>query len=95
MKILYNIVCPSDLPACLICLVAYVAIQSVVGAQEERHLGLLQRASPAEQSYRACKLLDGEMETQRENMHCQGIACTRLFNMVLTSAKGQMLECFK
>ncbi len=28
-------------------------------------------------------------------MHCQGIACTRLFYMGLTSAEGQKLECFK
>jgi len=28
-------------------------------------------------------------------MHCQGIACTRLFGISLTSAVGQKLECFK
>ncbi len=28
-------------------------------------------------------------------MHCQGTACIRTFNMGLTSAEGQKLECFK
>jgi hypothetical protein len=32
---------------------------------------------------------------ERANMHCQGIACTRSFDMGLTSADGQKLECFK
>jgi hypothetical protein len=28
-------------------------------------------------------------------MHCQVIPCTGLFDMGLTSAEGQKLECFK
>ncbi len=36
-----------------------------------------------------------ERERERANMHCQGIAYTRSFNMGLTSAECQKLECFK
>jgi hypothetical protein len=32
---------------------------------------------------------------ERANMHCQSIACTRSFDVGLTSAEGQKLECFK
>jgi hypothetical protein len=35
------------------------------------------------------------MSTERANMHCQGIACTRQFEMGLTSAEGKKLEYFK
>jgi hypothetical protein len=35
------------------------------------------------------------INTQRANMHCQGIACTRSFEIDLTSAKDEKLECFK
>ncbi len=31
----------------------------------------------------------------RASMHCKGISCTRSFNVGLTSAEGQKLECFK
>jgi hypothetical protein len=30
-----------------------------------------------------------EIERERANMHCQGIACTRSFGMGLTSAEGK------
>jgi hypothetical protein len=32
---------------------------------------------------------------ERENMHCQDIACTKSFDMDLTLAEGLMLESFK
>jgi hypothetical protein len=35
------------------------------------------------------------INTQRENMHCQGTACTRSFEIDLTSAEDEKLECFK
>jgi hypothetical protein len=34
------------------------------------------------------------MERQRANMHCQGIACIRSFDMGLTTAEVKKLECF-
>ncbi len=34
---------------------------------------------------------EGETEGERGNMHCQGIACTRLLDMGLTSAEGLKL----
>jgi hypothetical protein len=35
------------------------------------------------------------MDTERANMHLQGIACTRSFDISLTSVEGQKLDCFK
>jgi hypothetical protein len=37
----------------------------------------------------------GSIHIQRATMHCQGIACTESFDMGLTPAEGQKLECFK
>jgi hypothetical protein len=37
----------------------------------------------------------GSIHTERANMHCQGIACTRSFDMGLTPTRGQKLECLK
>ncbi len=34
-------------------------------------------------------------DTKRANLHCQDTACTRSFNVGLTSAEGQKLESFK
>ena len=34
------------------------------------------------------------INTERANMHCRGIACTRSFNMGLSSAEGKKLDCF-
>ncbi len=38
---------------------------------------------------------DCSIHIERANMHCQGITCTRSFDMGLKSAEGQNLECFK
>ncbi len=35
------------------------------------------------------------IQRERANMHCKGTACTTSFDMGLTSAEGQKLECFK
>ena len=38
---------------------------------------------------------DHSLPTARANMHCQGIACTRPFDVSLASAEGQKLVRFK
>jgi hypothetical protein len=38
---------------------------------------------------------DCSAHIETTNMHCWGIACTRSFEIYLTSAEGQTVECFK
>jgi hypothetical protein len=38
---------------------------------------------------------DNSINTYRKNMYCHSTAYTRSFNMGLTSAEGEKLECFK
>ncbi len=59
-----------------------------------------------DQCYKSLSSMKSETRSQRDrgiaivrvNMHCQGIAgnaCTRSFDISLTSAEGQKQECFK
>ncbi len=38
---------------------------------------------------------DNIRDTERANMHCWGIACTKSLDMGLTTAKDKKLDCFK
>jgi len=40
-------------------------------------------------------LRDGSIHIERANMHSQGIACTKSFDMALITAEIQKQGCFK